>query len=60
MLLVSHVAGEFEQVCDRVGVLVGGRLVYTGPVTGLTRDPATGQERRLEQALETLYDKVHA
>jgi ABC-2 type transport system ATP-binding protein len=60
VLLVSHVAAEVEQVCDRVGVLVAGRLVYTGPVAGLTRDAAAGQEHRLEQALETLYQKVHA
>jgi ABC-2 type transport system ATP-binding protein len=60
VLLVSHVAAEVEQVCDRVGVLVGGRLVYNGPVAGLTRDASTGPERRLEQALETLYEKVHA
>jgi ABC-2 type transport system ATP-binding protein len=60
VLLVSHVAAEVEQVCDRVGVLVGGRLVYHGPVAGLTRDASTGPERRLEQALETLYEKVHA
>lgn len=57
VLLVSHVASEVEQVCDRVGVLVGGRLVHVGPVAGLTRDPATGAPRRLEQALEALYEK---
>jgi ABC-2 type transport system ATP-binding protein len=51
VLLVSHVASEVEQVCDRVGVLVGGRLVFVGPVADLTRD------RRLEQALEALYEK---
>jgi ABC-2 type transport system ATP-binding protein len=60
VLLVSHVAGEVEQVCDRVGVLVGGRLVYLGSVADLARDPATGAPRRLEQALEALYDRGNA
>jgi ABC-2 type transport system ATP-binding protein len=60
VLLVSHVPGEVEQVCDRVGVLVGGRLVHVGPVAGLKHNPATGSERRLEQALETLYEKGNA
>ena len=30
VLLVSHVIGDVEQLCDRVGVLVEGHLVYSG------------------------------
>jgi ABC-2 type transport system ATP-binding protein len=57
VLLVSHLAGEVEQVCDRAGVLVGGRLAFLGPLAELKRDPAIGAARPLEQALEQLYEK---
>jgi ABC-2 type transport system ATP-binding protein len=32
VILVSHVILEVEQLCDRIAVLVGGRLAYDGPV----------------------------
>jgi ABC-2 type transport system ATP-binding protein len=56
-LLVSHVIAEVEAVCDRVGVLKGGRMIFTGPVAELTREPKTGAPRSLEAALQTLYQK---
>jgi len=34
VLFVSHLLGEVEQLCDRLAVLVGGKLAYLGPVTG--------------------------
>jgi ABC-2 type transport system ATP-binding protein len=49
VLLVSHVLNEVEQFCDRVAVLVGGRLVFTGPLPELTGD------RPLEKVLQELY-----
>jgi ABC-2 type transport system ATP-binding protein len=55
VLLVTHVLGEIEQICDRLGVLVGGRLVFTGSVAELARDPKTGASCPLEQALDRLY-----
>ena len=55
VLLVSHVLGEVEQVCDRVGVLVGGHLVHKGTVADLAKDPKTGASCPLEQALDRLY-----
>ena len=58
VLLVSHALGEVEPVCDRVGVMVNGRLAYLGPLTGLTRPTGpTGPERSLEKALEELYSR---
>jgi ABC-2 type transport system ATP-binding protein len=56
-LLVSHVLPEVEQLCDRVAVLLAGRLAYLGPVAALTRQPQTGATRSLEQALQELYEK---
>jgi ABC-2 type transport system ATP-binding protein len=55
VLLVSHVLTEVEQLCDRVGVLLQGRLIYVGPLAELTRPPTTGHARSLEQALQQLY-----
>jgi ABC-2 type transport system ATP-binding protein len=55
VILVSHVLGEVEQVCDRLAVLVGGHLVHTGTVADLARDPQTGAPCPLEQALDRLY-----
>jgi ABC-2 type transport system ATP-binding protein len=55
VLLVSHVLGEVEKVCDRVGVLVAGRLVYSGTVADLARDPKTKKACSLEEALDQIY-----
>jgi len=35
VLLSSHVLAETEAICDRVGILSGGRLLESGSVTGL-------------------------
>jgi ABC-2 type transport system ATP-binding protein len=55
VLLVSHLLGEVERLCDRVAVLVQGRLVRQGRIAELTRSPDTGQWRSLEQALREIY-----
>jgi ABC-2 type transport system ATP-binding protein len=55
VLVVSHALGEVAEVCDRVAVLVQGRLAYLGSLASLRRDPATGGERSLTAALEPIY-----
>ena len=35
VLLSSHLMGEVEQICDRVGVISGGRLIREGAVDDL-------------------------
>jgi ABC-2 type transport system ATP-binding protein len=55
VLLVSHVLPEVEQLCDRVAVLVKGRLVHSGPTVDLLWDPITEMKRPLEKALEEVY-----
>jgi ABC-2 type transport system ATP-binding protein len=55
VLVVSHALGEVAQVCDRVAVLVEGRLGYLGPLASLLRDPASGRRRSLEAALRPIY-----
>jgi ABC-2 type transport system ATP-binding protein len=58
VLLVSHVLGEVDQVCDRIGVLVSGHLAYVGSAADLVRDAKTGAVCTLEQALDRLYKKA--
>jgi len=59
VLLVSHVLPEVEELCDRLAVLSGGRLIYCGPLAELVRDPhdPSGRRRSLEAALRPLYEK---
>ena len=55
VLLVSHALGEVTRVCDRLAVLVDGRLAYLGSLATLLRDPGTGGEQSLEAALGRIY-----
>ncbi len=55
VLVVSHALGEVFQVCNRLAVLVEGRLAYLGGLTDLLRDPKTAEMRTIEAALGTIY-----
>jgi ABC-2 type transport system ATP-binding protein len=57
VLYVSHLLPEVERLCDRVGVLVRGRLKYVGPVSTLLTDDA-GAARSLEAAVQALYQSA--
>ncbi len=59
VLLVTHILTEIEHLCDRVGVLVNGRLVHVGPLAELTQDDS-GSPRSLEKTLKELYAKTSA
>jgi ABC-2 type transport system ATP-binding protein len=52
-LLVSHLLPEVEQLCQRLAVLRGGKLVFLGKVSELTCD-AAGKPRSLEEGLREL------
>jgi ABC-2 type transport system ATP-binding protein len=54
VMLVTHVLGEIEQICDRLAVLVAGRLVFAGTPAELAKDPKTGAFCPLPQALDRL------
>jgi ABC-2 type transport system ATP-binding protein len=56
VLLVSHVLTEVENLCDRVGVLVEGRLVHVGPLADLTHH-SSGAPQSLEKVLKDLYSR---
>jgi len=36
VVVSSHLLSEVEQMCDQVGVIHGGKMIYEGPVEGLT------------------------
>jgi ABC-2 type transport system ATP-binding protein len=56
VLLVSHQLTEVEEVCDRVAVLVQGKVVKTGTVAEVKRDSSTGKSQSLETTLQKLYE----
>ena len=56
VLLVSHLLTEVERLCDRVAVVVAGRLVHVGPLSALLRNPHSGETQPLEQALQAFYE----
>ncbi|MCE9534078.1 MAG: ABC transporter ATP-binding protein [Planctomycetes bacterium] len=60
VILVSHVLTEVEQTCDRVAVIVGGKVVKVADLKDLTRDPKTGQPVSLEKTLQPLYEGAHS
>lgn len=55
VLFVSHVLSEVEQICDRIGVIVAGRLVFVGTLPELLKDPKTSMPRNLEAVLHSYY-----
>ena len=38
VILASHLLNEVEQVCDHVGVMARGKLLYSGPVAGIASE----------------------
>lgn len=55
VLLVTHALAEVERTCDRLAVLVGGRLVHLGPVSGLVDSSGVDPAQRLETSLRRIY-----
>ena len=57
VLLVSHVLPEVQELCDRVAVLVAGRVVHQGPLADLLKDAKPNRDRALEAALKPIYER---
>lgn len=51
VMVVSHVLPEVEELCDRLAVIVAGKLCWSGTPEELR------QGRSLESALQEIYDK---
>ena len=43
IILASHLLNEVEQVCDRVGVMARGKLLYSGPVSEMGTTATVGK-----------------
>ncbi len=56
ILLVTHVLGEVEELCDELAVLVSGKLAYRGRLADLLGPPGPNR-KSLEAALRGLYQK---
>ncbi len=56
VILVSHALSDVEQLCDRVGVMREGRLVFQGPLSELIRNEQQSAAQTLEDALEPFYE----
>jgi len=56
VLFVSHLLNEVEQLCNRIAVLVEGKLAYFGPVAPLLTEKPGGK-RTLEAAVKEFYDR---
>ncbi|MBN9524038.1 ABC transporter ATP-binding protein [bacterium] len=57
VLLVSHVLPEVQELCDRLAVVVAGKVVHQGPLAELVKDPKGGKDRPLEAALRPIYER---
>ena len=55
VLFVSHLLPEVELLCDQVGVLAQGKMVFQGPTSQLLSDPQTKKSQSLEMAIQKYY-----
>jgi peptide/nickel transport system ATP-binding protein len=58
MLFISHDLGTVATVCDRVGVMLRGRLVETGPCADVFTRPRHDYTRRLIGSIPKLSDPI--
>jgi len=58
VILVSHVLSEIEQLCDRVAVVINGKVTRESNMPDLLKDPKTGQPIPLEQVLQPMYERA--
>jgi ABC-2 type transport system ATP-binding protein len=43
IIISSHILSELETLCNRVGIIEKGRLIYSGPVQGVRDQMSTGR-----------------
>ena len=55
IILSTHIFSLVERLCDRVGVIIDGRLVACGTLEEVCHDPTSGQTLPIEDRLFNLY-----
>jgi ABC-2 type transport system ATP-binding protein len=55
VLFVSHVLSEMERICDRIAILVAGRLRFLGDLDALLVHRDGGEPLSLEEAVKAYY-----
>ncbi len=58
VLLSSHLLHQVQQVCDRVGIFVKGRMIACGPVDQLAEQALRGEPLRLSLQLSPCPDEL--
>jgi oligopeptide/dipeptide ABC transporter ATP-binding protein len=58
MIFVTHNLGIVSRMCDRVAVMYAGRIVETGPVRRIFRQPAHPYSRALVQSIPRLEARL--
>lgn len=53
ILLSSHLLHQVQEICDRVGIFVGGRLIAAGPVAELEQKLSLGGGQEIELRVAT-------
>lgn len=53
----SHILADIEEMCDRIAVMHGGRLIYVGPPAGLVGQGGTSLERAFLAAIGQVDDE---
>ena len=54
LILISHDLGVLAETCDRIAVMYAGRIVETGPVETVFKDPQHPYTKRLLDSLPTI------
>jgi ABC-2 type transport system ATP-binding protein len=60
VLLSTHILTDVQQVCDIVGVLHEGRLLYQGPIADLLRHTTTAVDVRVRPPADRLVESLAA
>jgi ABC-2 type transport system ATP-binding protein len=58
VLLSSHILSEVERLCDRVGVIMKGKVIQTGTLDEL-RQSAACEDGKLPDSMEELFMRYY-